>query len=96
MAECMTMSAPCSKAWMRYGVEKVASTIRGSPRSWATAATASMSRTSMPGLPSVSAKTSRVSAPMAAAKSSGRRGSTKVVEMPKRRNVRLSMLWVPP
>ena len=55
VAECTTMSAPCSIGLIRYGVGIVLSTIRGMPASWAMAATASKSSVSSLGLPTVSA-----------------------------------------
>jgi hypothetical protein len=55
VAECTTMSAPCSSGRSRYGVGTVLSTTSGTPTSCATAATASMSSTLLRGLPSVSA-----------------------------------------
>ena len=56
VAECTTMSAPHSNGRTRYGVGIVLSTISGTPASWATAATPSMSRMSLLGLPIVSPK----------------------------------------
>ena len=50
------MSAPHSIGRIRYGVATVLSTISGTPASWATAATPSMSRMSFFGLAMVSPK----------------------------------------
>ena len=55
-----------------------------------------MSSTSRPGLPSVSANSSRVLSVMARAKLSGSRGSASVVVMPKRGSVWVNMLCEPP
>ena len=44
------MSAPCSSGRIRYGVEIVASTTRGTPASWATAASPSRSAISPEGV----------------------------------------------
>ena len=56
-------------------------------------AMAGISRTSNPGLPMVSAKTSRVPSRIAAANPSGFRGSTKVVVIPKHGRVWTNRLW---
>ncbi len=56
VAECTTMSAPCSRGWHRYGVATVLSTTNGIPCSWAMPDTPSKSSTSPLGLPMVSAK----------------------------------------
>ena len=50
VAECTTMSAPCSIGRMRYGVGTVLSTISGTPTAWAASATARKSSTSSCGL----------------------------------------------
>ncbi len=50
VAECTTMSAPHSSGRHRYGDANVLSTTSGTPTSWASAATASMSSTSMRGV----------------------------------------------
>jgi hypothetical protein len=68
-------------------VVKVESTSSGSPWSWASAATAGMSSTSSPGLPSVSPNSSRVSGRIAARHPSMSPGRTKLVWMPKRASV---------
>ncbi len=54
VAECTTMSAPCSSGLSRYGVATVLSTIRGTPLACATSATAAMSMMSFLGLPMLS------------------------------------------
>lgn len=90
------MSAPCSIGRNRAGVAKVLSIISGTPASCAMRATAATSSTSRPGLPSVSAKTSRVSGRIAARKASRSRGGTKLVEMPKRGMVWAKRLCDPP
>jgi hypothetical protein len=55
-----------------------------------------MSSTSSPGLPNVSANTSRVLSVMARSKLAGSRGSTSVAVMPKRGRVCTNMLCEPP
>src|ERR1700679_2234351 len=54
VAECTTIVAPCSIGLHRAGVAIVLSTIRGTPRDAASAATRAMSRTAPLGLPIVS------------------------------------------
>lgn len=54
VAECTTMSAPCSSGRNRKGVAKVLSTMRGMPWAWAISARASMSAISQFGLPRLS------------------------------------------
>ena len=71
VAECTTMSAPHSIGRQRYGVAKVLSTISGSSRSCAIAATVSMSSTLPPGLPIVSPKKALVLSRTAAFHASG-------------------------
>src|SRR4029077_17060638 len=61
----------------------------------AIAATAGRSSTSRPGLPIVSAMTSRVLGPIAERKSSSARGFTNVVVMPKRGSVCANRLMLP-
>jgi hypothetical protein len=51
VAECTTMSAPCSSGRIRYGVATVLSTMSGTPLRCATSATPAMSRMSTFGLP---------------------------------------------
>ena len=71
VAECTTMSAPCSNGRIRYGVAIVLSTMSGTPLSCAMSATRAMSSTLMRGLPMVSAKNSLVFGRTAAAHSCG-------------------------
>ena len=59
----------------------------GTPAACAISATFGMSRTSRPGLPMVSATTSRVRSPIAARKPARSRGLTNVVKIPKRGSV---------
>src|SRR5436190_58774 len=54
VAECTTMSAPCSIGRQRYGVANVESTMGGAPMPWAISATPAISRTLPPGFPIVS------------------------------------------
>ncbi len=96
VAEWNTMSAPRVRGRQSTGEAKVLSIISGIFAWWAMSAMAGMSKTSPPGLPMVSPSTSRVSGLMALANPSWSRGLTKVVSMPKRGNVRPSMLRVPP
>ena len=77
------MSAPHSRGRMRYGVATVLSMTSGTPASWATAATASMSRMSFFGLEIVSPKNSLVFGCTAARQDSTSSGSsTKLTSMP--------------
>ena len=93
VAECTTMSAPCSNGRIRYGVAIVLSTISGTPCSCATSATARMSRMLIFGLPMVSAKNSFVFGRTARRHSSGSSwSSTKVVSMPSFASVYLNRL----
>ena len=96
VTECMTISAPWSNGRNSQGVAKVLSIITGMPWRWAISEITGRSMTSRPGLPRVSPKTSRVSGRIAASKAAGSRGSTKVVDMPKRGSVWVNRLWVPP
>jgi hypothetical protein len=67
----------------RYGVGTVLSTTSGTPTSWATSAMPRMSSTLLRGLPSVSAKNSRVRSLAAARQASRSSGSsTNVTSMP--------------
>ena len=91
------MSAPHSSGRMRNGVAIVLSTTRGTPASWATAATPSMSSTSDLGLEMVSPKNSLVlgwTAALHEARSLG--SSTKVTAIPNFGSVCFSRLKVPP
>ncbi len=54
VAECTTMSAPCSNGRMSQGLATVLSMMSGTPASWAMSATARMSRKSFFGLPMLS------------------------------------------
>jgi hypothetical protein len=93
VAEWTTMSAPCSNGRMRYGVAIVLSTMRGTPLSWATDDTDSMSRMLIFGFPIVSAKNNLVLGRTAAAHSAGSSWfSTKVVSMPSLASVYLNRL----
>ncbi len=82
VAEWTTMSAPWASGLTRYGDGRVLSMIRGIPASWATAATASMSRVFRDGLPTVSVKIALVLSVMAARKFSGSRSSTNLTFIP--------------
>ena len=83
VAECTTMSAPCSIGRSRYGVGTVLSTISGTPASCATSATFRTSSTLPRGLPSVSANSSLVFGRIAARHSSASSGSsTKLTSIP--------------
>ncbi len=87
VAEWYSRSAPSSKGFISTGVVKVESTSSGTLAACAICATAGMSSTSRPGLPSVSPKRSRVLGLTAFFHSSKLRGLTKVVSMPKRLRV---------
>ena len=78
VAECMTMSAPCSIGRVSTGVPTVESTASSAPARWAMSAAAAMSVTHQVGLAGVSIQTSLV-APgrTAAAMASVRSASTK-------------------
>ena len=77
------MSAPCSIGRIKNGVATVLSTINGTPLSWATFATAAISRTSFLGLAIVSPKSALVFGRTAACHDAGSDGSsTKVTSMP--------------
>ena len=83
VAECTTMSAPCSKGRISHGVATVLSMINGTPTSWATSDTPPMSRKSFLGLPIDSPKNALVlgrAAALHASRSSA--SSTKVNSMP--------------
>ena len=67
VAECTTMSAPCSIGLHNTGVATVASTTSGTPASWATVASPARSAISPDGLAITSAYTSRVRSVIAAA-----------------------------
>ena len=91
------MSAPHSRGRIRNGVAIVLSTISGTPASWATAATPSMSSTSDFGLEMVSPKNSLVLGCTAARHESRSLGSsTKPTSIPNLGSVCLSRLNVPP
>jgi hypothetical protein len=93
VAECTTMSAPCSNGRMRYGVAIVLSTMSGTPAACAWSATLRMSRMLMRGLPIVSAKKSLVFGRTARAHASGSSwSSTNVVSMPSFASVYLNRL----
>ena len=96
VAECTTMSAPCSMGLKTEGGLKVLSTIRGMPCSCAILEMASRSATSELGLPRHSVYKSLVLLLMAFAKFSGSEGSTKVVSIPCSRSVLAKRLVVPP
>ena len=97
VAECTTMSAPCSNGRIRYGVAIVLSTMSGTPASCATSATSAMSRMLIFGLPMVSAKNSFVFGRTARRHSSASSWfSTNVVSMPSFASVYLKRLYVPP
>ena len=88
VAECTTMSAPCSIGRTRYGVAMVLSTMSGTPASCATPATPAKSRTSPRGFGIDSPKNARVSGRTAAAHSARSVGScTNVTAMPRSRRV---------
>lgn len=76
VAECTTMSAPCSKGRYRIGVARVESTITGIPRSWAMREIASRSASVASGLPMDSRKKPRVSSVIASDQAEGSAGST--------------------
>src|SRR4030088_3030667 len=86
VAECTTMSAPCSNGRHRCGVARVASTTRGIPCSRATVARADRSATIPEGLATTSVYRALVSGRMAAAKAEGSSVATNVVSMPSRRH----------
>ena len=96
VAECTTMSAPKSIGRHKYGLGNVLSTTSGMPLSCAMLATASMSSTSIFGLPSVSAKMHLVFGPMALRIASWLPMSTKLALMPILRNCTSNWLMVPP
>jgi hypothetical protein len=60
VSEWQTMSAPCLRGWVRYGVENVESTTSGTPLACAMVEMASRSQTSRAGLEQVSQKNARV------------------------------------
>ena len=90
------MSAPNSIGRQRNGVARVASTTKGTPWPWATAASPSRSAIAPDGLPMTSAYTARVRGVSAAAKAATSSPSTNVVSMPSRRSVTSSSVRVPP
>ena len=90
------MSAPHSIGRHRYGVANVLSTISGRSWSWATAASASMSRTLPAGLPIVSPKNALVFARTAPRHASRSSGSTQVSLTLSLRSRCLSWFTVPP
>ena len=96
VAECTTMSAPCSNGRQRYGVAKVESTTNGRSWAWATSASAARSATAPDGFPMTSVYRNRVSSSIEAAKASGASPSTKRASMPRRPSVVSNMVWVPP
>ncbi len=60
VADSTTISAPCSRGLMRYGVANVLSTIRGIPCLWAISESFSKSDTLELGFPSVSVNSALV------------------------------------
>ncbi len=96
VAECTTMSAPCSIGRTRYGVAIVLSTISGTPASCAMSATPRMSRTFPRGLPMLSANSALVFGRIAARQASRSSASTKDTSMPNFGSVCWNRLWVPP
>ena len=96
VAEWITMSAPHSIGRHRYGVANVLSTISGSSRECAMAATVSMSSTFPAGLPIVSPKNAFVFARTAFPHAAGSSGSTHVSSTFILRSRCLNWFTVPP
>ena len=71
VSEWITTSAPCSNGLSRSGVATVLSAMTGTPRAWATSATAARSMTLPAGLPTVSQNTAFVRSSIRAAIESG-------------------------
>ena len=96
VAECTTISAPCSIGLKRYGVPKVLSTINGILCLCAISATASISIIFEFGFPKVSIYTAFVFSLITFSKLLTSSGSTKVVVIPYDSKVCARRLYEPP
>ena len=96
VAECTTMSAPCSNGRIKYGVPNVLSMTTGSPCLCAISAILSISGISEFGFPSVSRYTAFVFGLIAFSTSSRLCASTNVVSTPNCFSVCARRLYEPP